>query len=74
MASLSSQTNQVFTSKSVCTGFSPELIAAVVEHCAHIFDLNYITTKLPVFRLAHAKEILLIIGEVFGDIEYELEI
>ncbi|XP_035680701.1 ATP-dependent DNA helicase hus2/rqh1-like [Branchiostoma floridae] len=49
--------------------FTDELIDAVVEHCAHIFTLEDVN-KLPVFRQAHAKEILLIISEVFNDIPH----
>ena len=38
-----------------------------------IFDLAYISTNLPVFRLDHAKEILIIISDVFGDIDGDLQ-
>ncbi|KAK7939597.1 hypothetical protein WMY93_002923 [Mugilogobius chulae] len=69
MESLGSQTKQVFTSKAMCTGFSVDLIVAVLEHCPFIFDLNYIISNLPVFRVEHAREILTIISEVFGDID-----
>jgi len=42
-------------------------VDAVLDHCQHIFDLTYITANLPVFRLDHAREILIIINDVFGD-------
>lgn len=70
MCSLGAQVEHAFTSKALCTGFSTELIDAVVEHSAHIFDIDYIINSLPVFKLEHAREILLILSEVFGDFEY----
>lgn len=69
MSSLAKDTAHVYTSIAACTGFSAELIEAVVEHSTHIFDLAYIVSNLPVFRLQHAREILQVISEVFGDIE-----
>ncbi|XP_077061923.1 putative ATP-dependent DNA helicase Q1 [Siphateles boraxobius] len=66
-------TARLFTSRSACTGFSAELIEAVVEHSEHIFDLTYIINNLPVFRARHAREILLVISEVFGDIELDIQ-
>ncbi|XP_028441999.1 putative ATP-dependent DNA helicase Q1 [Perca flavescens] len=72
-SSLVNDTARLFTSRSACTGFSTELIEAVVEHSKHIFDLAYIITNLPVFRARHAREILLVISEVFGDIELDIE-
>lgn len=36
---------------------------------SHIFELNYVTHNLPVFKLEHAKEIIRILDEVFDDIE-----
>lgn len=43
-SSLVNDTARLFTSRSACTGFSTELIEAVVEHSKHIFDLAYINT------------------------------
>lgn len=63
-------TTHLYTNSEACTGFSDELIESVVENCTHIFDYVYIVTHLPVFYGEHAKEILRIIYEVFGDIEY----
>ena len=70
MCTLSAKAEHTFTSKAFCTGFGMELVDAVIEHCEHIFDIDYIIKNLPVFMLEHAKEILLIISEVFGDFEY----
>lgn len=58
------------TNRTVCTGFGTELIEAAVEHSPYIFDLSYITNNLPVFRVRHAQEILLVMSEVFCDFEY----
>ena len=57
------------TSKAFCTGFGTKLIEAAVNHSPYIFDITYITNNLPVCRLRHAQEILLIISEVFDDFE-----
>ncbi|XP_063052381.1 probable ATP-dependent DNA helicase RecS [Engraulis encrasicolus] len=58
------------TNKTVCTGFGMELIDAAVCHSPYIFELSYITNHLPVFRVRHAQEILLVMSEVFCDFEY----
>ncbi|XP_066272590.1 ATP-dependent DNA helicase RecQ-like [Branchiostoma lanceolatum] len=67
---LLANTTHLYTNAEACTGFSDELIDLVVDNCTHIFDLDYIVTHLPVFYGEHAKEILRIMYEVFGDIEY----
>lgn len=69
---ISSSPNLV-TSFAACTGFSQELVDAVLHHSEHIFDLAYIMNNLPVFRLEHAKEILIIIADVFGDFDLNVE-
>ncbi|KAM4539460.1 putative ATP-dependent DNA helicase RecS [Odontesthes bonariensis] len=61
------------TSFAACTGFSQELVDAVLSHCEHIFDLAYIMNNLPVFILEHAKEILIIIADVFGDFDLDVQ-
>ena len=58
----------LFTDRSACSGFSPELIEAVVEKCPYIFDVRYIWDNVPVFKWQHAQEILKIIADVFGDV------
>lgn len=60
----------LFTSIAHCTGFGDVLINSVVEHCAHIFDLDYIMDNLPVFSKEHAQEILMVCFEVFEDFEF----
>ena len=59
----------LFTSQAACTGFSSQLIDAVLKHCAHIFDLEYIDNYLPVFSPQHSRHILQVIQDVFHDIE-----
>ena len=59
----------LFTSQTLCTGFSNELIVAVLQKCAHIFDLDFIVTHLPVVSRKHAMHILQVITDVFHDIE-----
>ena len=71
--SLTNSSNPLYTSHAACTGFSQQLVDAVLTHCQYIFDLAYISTNLPVFRLDHAKEILIIISDVFGDIDGDLQ-
>ena len=71
--SLINSSNPLYTSHADCTGFSQQLVDAVLTHCQYIFDLAYISTNLPVFRLDHAKEILIIISDVFGDIDGDLQ-
>ncbi|XP_056431124.1 putative ATP-dependent DNA helicase Q1 isoform X2 [Gadus chalcogrammus] len=71
--SLINSSNPLYTSHAACTGFSQQLVDAVLTHCQYIFDLAYISANLPVFRLDHAKEILIIISDVFGDIDGDLQ-
>ena len=59
----------LFTSQAACTGFSSQLIDAVLKDCAHIFDLDYIDNHLPVFSPQHARYILQVIHDVFHDIK-----
>lgn len=59
----------LFTSIAHCTGFGEVLINSVVDHCKHIFDLEYIMDNLPVFSKEHAQQILVVCHEVFGDFE-----
>ncbi|XP_015797640.2 probable ATP-dependent DNA helicase RecS [Nothobranchius furzeri] len=60
----------LYTNSTYCTGFSDELINSVLEHCAEIFDLNFIMNNLPVFSKRHAQEILRILFEVFEDFKF----
>ena len=71
--SLTNSSNPLYTSHADCTGFSQQLVDAVLTHCQYIFDLSYIINNLPVFKLDHAKEILIIISDVFGDIDGDLQ-
>ena len=50
-------------------GFSPELIADVVENSHRIFSLEDILTHIPVFNLHHALQIYEIFAEMFDDID-----
>ena len=59
----------LFTSQAACTGFSRQLIDAVLKDCKHIFDLEYIDNHLPVCSPQHARHILQVIQDVFHDIE-----
>lgn len=68
-SSLLQDNTHLYTVDTACTGFGDELIDAVLEHCAQIFNLNFIIQNLPVFKLEHAKEILRIMYEVFDDIK-----
>ena len=66
---LSDNNSYLYTPQAACTGFSEELIAAVLKNCAHIFSLDYIVNNLPVFSHQHALHILELINDVFDDIE-----
>lgn len=68
-ATLIEEGTHLYTSTTACTGFGPELIDAVIEHCTNIFDVDYIMKHLPVFKMHHAQHILRILNEVFADIE-----
>lgn len=72
-AKLISSSPNLVTSFAACTGFSQELVDAVLSHCEHIFDLAYIMNNLPVFRLEHGKEIMIIIADVFGDFDVDVQ-
>ncbi|XP_078656949.1 putative ATP-dependent DNA helicase Q1 [Branchiostoma floridae x Branchiostoma belcheri] len=63
-------TTHLYTNPEASTFFTDKLIECVVDSCTHLFDINYISTHLPVFRAEHAQEILRIMYEVFGDIDY----
>lgn len=70
-ASLISPSTRLFTSQEARTGFSQQLVDSMLNHCQ--YDLSYIIANLPVFRLDHAKEILIIISDVFGDVDEDLQ-
>ena len=59
----------LYTPQAACTGFSTELVGAVLKNCAHIFNLDYIVNNLPVFSHQHARHILEVINEVFDDVD-----
>ena len=59
----------LFTSQAACTGFSSQLIDAVLVNCEHIFDLGYIVKYLPVFGRKHARHILQVMYDAFHDID-----
>ncbi|XP_078581267.1 putative ATP-dependent DNA helicase RecS [Branchiostoma floridae x Branchiostoma japonicum] len=65
---LSEHSVSLMTTDVECTGFGQELIESVVDHCCHIFTLEYVKRTQPVYSRRHAQAILLIIGEVFEDI------
>ena len=71
--SLINSSTHLYTSQEACTGFSQELVVSVLNHCQYIFDLQYVIVNLPVFKLDHAKEILNIIIEVFGDVDVDVQ-
>lgn len=73
-SSLINSSTHLYTSHAACTGFSTELVDSVLASCEHIFDLSYIINNLPVFQLDHAKEILYIIADVFGDVDVQSEL
>ena len=68
--SLVAESAHWYTSATAGTGFSSELIDAVVEHCSAIYHLKYIMHNLPGFKKQHGQEILRIMYEVFGDFEF----
>lgn len=73
-SSLINSSTHLYTSHAACTGFSTDLVDSVLASCEHIFDLSYIINNLPVFQLDHAKEILYIIADVFGDVDMQSEL
>ena len=62
----------LYTPQAACTGFSAELIDAVLKNCAQIFNFDYIVNNLPVFSHQHARHILDVMNEVFDDITVPL--
>lgn len=73
-SSLIKSSTYLYTSHAACTGFSTELVDSVLANCEHIFDLSYIINNLPVFQLDHAKSILYIIADVFGDVDVQSDL
>lgn len=65
--SLSSGSALLFDSNST-HGFSDELILDITKNCPSIFTIDDVQSKLPVFSLEHAKNILIIMQEIFEDI------
>ena len=65
--SLTSGSALLFDSAST-HGFSEELILDVTGNCSTIFTIDDVLSKLPVFSLEHAKNILRIVHEIFEDI------
>lgn len=69
-SSLINSSTHLYISHAACTGFSTELVDSVLASCEHIFDLSYIINN----QLDHAKEILYIIADVFGDVDMQSEL
>ena len=67
-SSLTSDGSYFFSAEST-TGFTDALIAATIQKCKYIFDLDYVVANLPVFKLEHGGEILHMVKDVFEDID-----
>ena len=61
-----------FTSKQFVTGFSTETISTITEQCNFICSVDYIMENLPIMRRRDAAEIMLILIDVFEDVDTEL--
>ena len=60
-------------SRECTTGFSTNLIKIFVKHCKYIFNAEYITDNLPVFKKEHAYDILHMVKDTFEDFDIEDE-
>ena len=49
-------------------GFSTEFVTAVTADCEHIFTVEYVMAKFPIFNIKHAVTIFEYIHELFEDI------
>ena len=66
---LDSQFSLSFLPSQCSTGFTEALVRAVLLHCKFIFTLDDVYNLTPVHRRDHAVNILLMIQDVFEDIE-----
>ena len=58
-----------FADKQFLTGISSQTIEEVAKQAPYISTMEYILENTPLFLIAHAGEILLIIHDIFNDIE-----
>lgn len=66
---LASQCNCYFLPPESTTGFTTELINAVVKKSKYIFNVNDLKDLVPIYKEEHAMDILFMIKDVFGDVE-----
>ena len=66
---LSSKCTVYYMSPDCTTGFSNNLIKAVLSNCKYIFDVDYIMENLPVFKREHANDILYMVRDTFEDFD-----
>jgi superfamily II DNA helicase RecQ len=60
-------------SSQATTGFTNSLIKSVLKNVKHIFSLEDLVERTPVYKKSQAVEILFMIRDVFEDFELEME-
>jgi hypothetical protein len=70
---ISIQNSVNFLPSHCSTGFTDALVNAVLHHCKSVFTLDDVYNLIPVHTQEHAVNILLMIQDVFEDIEVQYD-
>ena len=62
-----------YLSSESSTGFTDSVIASTVKKCKFIFTIDDVMEHVPVYTRSHAVEILLILNDIFEDIDTSSE-
>ena len=71
---LASKCPSYYLSSESCTGFTDAVLSSTVKKCKFIFTLDDVVKHVPVYTRPHAVEILLILNEIFDDIDISTEL
>ena len=63
------QVNKMVTCPNVLLEFNTFHINQVVESCQNLFTAENVLRSVEIWRHHHAKQVLKVIGEVFGDVD-----
>ena len=71
---LASKCPSYYLSSESCTGFTDAVLSSTVKKCKFIFTLDDVVKHVQVYTRPHAVEILLILNEIFDDIDISTEL
>ena len=65
----SKESSSIFGMGALVNSLDSETVETIVDKCQYIFSIDYVLDNFPILSHALAHEIVVIINEVFGDIE-----